>query len=184
MSETKSGWNEGGRLCKTVSGSARRVEALGHGDSIYASLWPYSFASCLTCTSVTLSQEKGTAGNSDYRPKFFDSPQWHTLRKLCDLIIPSDEKSGGALEANAPEFIDLLTGENKDFQFRLAEGLARLDNYCSMRYGNPFLACPLENEAATLDLLAYGRTPLRKQARGLNSFSFLRDLTIDGLYTS
>ena len=32
-------------------------------------------------------------------------------RALCDAIIPPDQKSGGAVEAGAPEFIDLLSSE-------------------------------------------------------------------------
>src|SRR5208283_4995395 len=48
-----------------------------------------------------------------YTPNFFPPHQYATLVILCGTIIPKDEKSGGAVEAGAPEFIDLLTSENE-----------------------------------------------------------------------
>jgi len=131
-----------------------------------------------------ISQEKGASGGVGYQPKFFDSHQWQTLRKLCELIIPRDEKSGGALEANAPEFIDLLTSENRDFQVRLAGGLAWLDNYCNEHSGNPFLDCSGEQQKVALELLAYRKNSNAEVSQGIDFFSFLRDLTADGFYTS
>jgi hypothetical protein len=52
--------------------------------------------------------EKGTAPAAKYTPKYFSARQYATLIFLCDAIIPKDEHSGGAVEAGAPEFIDLL----------------------------------------------------------------------------
>lgn len=131
-----------------------------------------------------ISQEKGASAGSGYQPKFFNLHQWQTLRKLCELIIPHDEKSAGALEANAPEFIDLLTSENPDFQVRLAGGLAWLDNYCSKLFRNPFLDCSLEQQKAALELLAHRKNSTAEISQGIDFFSFLRDLTVDGFYTS
>src|SRR5262252_6564445 len=41
-----------------------------------------------------------------YRRKVIDEKQWRTVRVLCDLIIPADERSGSATQAGVPEFID------------------------------------------------------------------------------
>src|SRR3954451_23896954 len=71
----------------------------------------------------------------DYAPKFFDPHQYKTLQALCDTIIPADGDSGGATEAGAPEFIDLLTSENSDYQKTLGDGLKWLDANCTKRYG-------------------------------------------------
>lgn len=131
-----------------------------------------------------ISQEKGAPQGSDYQPKFFDPNQWQTLRKLCGLIIPPDEKSDGALQANAPEFIDLLTSENPDFQVRLAGGIGWLDSYCRRHYDDPFLNCSSEQQKATLELLAYWKNSTPEISQGIDFFSFLRDLTVDGFYTS
>src|SRR5713101_9506059 len=53
--------------------------------------------------------EKAATPAGSYAPKFFLPRQYKTLLALCQTIIPADADSGGALEAGAPEFIDLLT---------------------------------------------------------------------------
>lgn len=131
-----------------------------------------------------VAREKGVPGGPGYQPKFFDPHQWQTLRKLCALIIPPDEKSGGAIEANAPEFIDLLTSENPEFQTQLVGGLRWLDAYCRNHYHEPFLNCPPAQQKATLDLLAYRKNSTPQISQGISFFSLLRNLTADGFYTS
>ncbi len=76
-----------------------------------------------------------------YSPKFFDPHEYKTLQALCETIFPADADSGGAIEAGAPEFIDLLTSENADFQKKLGDGLKWLDSTCTTRYGKPWLDC-------------------------------------------
>ena len=61
-------------------------------------------------------EERAQAAGGAYTPKFFPAHSYQTLRSLCQTIIPPDEKAGGALEAGAPEFIDLLTSENQEYQ--------------------------------------------------------------------
>ena len=36
------------------------------------------------------------------------------MQRLAEMIIPADEVSGSALEAGAPEFIDLIANHNED----------------------------------------------------------------------
>jgi hypothetical protein len=131
-----------------------------------------------------ISEEKAADNGSGYQPKFFNPHQWQTLQKLCELIIPHDEQSAGALEANAPEFIDLLTSENPDFQVRLAGGLAWLDNYCIKLYRRLFLDCSPEQQKGTLELLGYRKNSTAEISQGIDFFAFLRDFTVDGFYTS
>ena len=59
-----------------------------------------------------IESEKTDAKAGTYTPKFFDAQQYKTLQLLCETIFPADADSGGAIEAGAPEFIDLLTSEN------------------------------------------------------------------------
>ncbi|HYW66927.1 MAG TPA: gluconate 2-dehydrogenase subunit 3 family protein, partial [Candidatus Dormibacteraeota bacterium] len=82
--------------------------------------------------------EKTTSAGK-YTPKYFPPHQYKTLTTLCDLIIPKDEKSGGAIEAGAPEFIDLLSSENEEFQLQIGGGLNWLDNTCLDRCERTFL---------------------------------------------
>lgn len=128
--------------------------------------------------------EKADAGG--YVPKFFNAHGYKTLQALCETILPADADSGGAIEAGAPEFIDLVTSENAGFQAKLGGGLQDLDAKCTSRYGKAYLDCPSGQQKEILDLIAY-----RKNAAGdetltqsVEFFSLLRNLTADGFFTS
>src|SRR5713101_7712120 len=131
-------------------------------------------------------QEKTASPAGKYIPKYFSAPQYATLVALCDMIIPKDEKSGGAVEAGAPEFIDLLTSENPDYQLKLGGGLFWLDAACTDRYGNIFMQCTTERKKEILNLIAYRKNAKKESSisQGVAFFAFLRNLTTDGFYTS
>src|ERR1700675_498125 len=57
-------------------------------------------------------KERGGTPAGAYTPKYFASSQYAMLIFLCDAGIPKDDKCGGAVDAGAPEFMDLLTSEN------------------------------------------------------------------------
>src|ERR1700693_2407340 len=101
--------------------------------------------------------EKAATVAGVYTPKYFSPQQYKTLQALCQAIIPADADSGGAGEAGAPEFIDLLTSENPKYQLRLGGGLMWLDAKCVDRYGQPYLACSPEQQKDILDLIAYSK---------------------------
>jgi len=131
-------------------------------------------------------KEKSAAPAGQYTPKFFNAHEYETLKSLCDTIIPKDEKSGGAVEAGAPEFIDLLTSENEKFQVELGGGLMWLESRCVDQYGKVYLDCAAEQQKEMLDLIAY-RKNVKKDtslSQGVVFFAFLRDMTCDGFYTS
>jgi gluconate 2-dehydrogenase gamma chain len=131
-------------------------------------------------------KEKAAAPAGAYTPKYFSAAQYAALTFLSDAIIPKDEKSGGAVDAGAPEFIDLLTSENPEYQLKLGGGLFWLDAACSDRYGNRFMECTAEEKKEILDLIAYRNNAKKDPAlsQGVAFFSFLRNLTCDGFYTS
>jgi Gluconate 2-dehydrogenase subunit 3 len=131
-------------------------------------------------------KEKATAPAGVYTPKYFSAPQYAALLFLCDAIIPQDGKSGGAVEAGAPEFIDLLTSENPEYQLKLGGGVFWLDAACTDRYGNIFMDCTAEQKKEILDLIAYRKNAIKDPAlsQGVAFFAFLRNLTCDGFYTS
>jgi gluconate 2-dehydrogenase gamma chain len=129
--------------------------------------------------------EKNTSAGS-YVPKYFPPHQYKTLLVLCDTIIPKDEFSGGAVEAGAPEFIDLITSENEKFQGILGGGLMWLDNFCTDRYGRVFLECAPGQQTEALSLIAYRKNAKTDPSlsQGVAFFAKLRGMTCDGFYTS
>jgi gluconate 2-dehydrogenase gamma chain len=130
--------------------------------------------------------EKAAAENQVYTPKFFSAHFYKTLQSLCQTIIPPDVEAKGAIEAGAPEFIDLITSENKDYQVALGGGLMWLDNTCIDRYGSAYLDCTLAQQKEILDLIAYRKNFKRDPSlgQGIEFFGFLRKLTADGFFTS
>ena len=47
-----------------------------------------------------------------YTPKFFTALQFSALRKLSSILMPALNNNPGALEAEAPEFLDFLIGQS------------------------------------------------------------------------
>jgi gluconate 2-dehydrogenase gamma chain len=126
------------------------------------------------------------AATKVYAPKFFSAHEYKTLQTLCQTIIPADADSGGAIEAGAPEFIDLLTSENTEYQVTLRGGLMWLDSTCSDRYGKVYLDCSPQQQKEILDQIGYRKNALTDLSltQGIEFFSFLRNMTSDGFFTS
>ncbi len=133
-----------------------------------------------------IAAEKADTRAGGYTPKFFPPLQYKTLQLLCETILPADGDSGGAIEADAPEFIDLLTSENPDYQLRLGGGLMWLNATCADRYSKGYLDCDLQQQKEILDLIAYRKNAVSDPSlsQGVAFFSFLRNLTADGFFTS
>jgi len=133
----------------------------------------------------SVKEEKKAAANL-YSPKFFSPHQYKTLQALCQAIIPAEADSGGAIEAGAPEFIDLLTSENPEFQLNLGGGMMWLDANCTDRYENVYLECAPAQQKEILDLIAFRANAIREPSlsQGVEFFSFLRTMTVDGFFTS
>ena len=143
-------------------------------------------AEAAECVHQMVHKEKAAAPAGAYTPKYFSAAQYAALIFLCDTIIPKDEKSGGAVEAGAPEFIDLLTSENPEYQLKLGGGFFWLDAACRDRYGNAFMECTAEQKKEILDLIAFRKNAKKDPSlsQGVAFFAFLRNLTCDGFYTS
>lgn len=133
-----------------------------------------------------ITAEKAKAAHRAYTPKVFSSHQYKTLQTLCEMILPADADSGGAVEAGAPEFIDLLTSESRDYQLKLGGGMRWLDSMCVDRYGGEFLKCAPQQQKEMLDAIAFRRNGDADAGllQGIEFFRFLRNLTADGFFTS
>ena len=136
-------------------------------------------------THYLIDSEKSET-EAGYTPKFFDPHQYKTLQSLCETILPADADSGGAIEAGAPQFIDLLTSENTDYQKTLGDGLKWLDATCATRYGKAYLDSAPQQQKDILDLIAYRKNAENDESleKPVEFFSFLRSFTADGFFTS
>jgi len=133
-----------------------------------------------------IESEKADAPAGLYTPRFFNDHDYKTLHALCETILPADADAGGAIEAGAPEFIDLLTSENTDYQSRLGGGIRWLDAECTKRYGKLYLDAAPDQQKQILDLIAYRKNAVADPslAPAVEFFAFLRNLVSDGFFTS
>jgi len=127
-------------------------------------------------------QKKKAAGV--YKPKLFNAQEYKTTARLAELIIPADEVSGSAVDAGAPEFIDIIASHNDEIAAILVGGLAWLDRRMERAHGNTFLACTPEQQIAMLDLIAYRKNAAGGNATGVRFLDWMRRLTADAFYTS
>ena len=137
-------------------------------------------------THRLIAEEKAASETAEYAPKFFPPAQYRTLCALCEAIFPADADSGGAVEAGAPEFIDLLSSENSHYQVTLGGGIMWLDSACADRYGAAYLDCTAQQQKEMLDRIAYRKNIAQDSSleQGVAFFAFLRNLTADGFFTS
>jgi hypothetical protein len=118
-----------------------------------------------------------------YKPRHFNAHEYATVRRLAELIIPADEVSGSALEAGAPEFIDLISANNADMGFRMTGGIAWLDREMEEQHGKAFVSCTPEQQTAMLDRIAYREKATPQTSHGVEFFRWIRRLTADAFYT-
>jgi hypothetical protein len=157
-----------------------------------------------------VAQERAATSDAAYQPKAFLPHEWRLLRLLAEMIVPADEKSGSALDAGAPEFIDLLASNNAKLQRILTSGMLWLDHEMRRRHGVPFVEGSDQQRASMLDELAaeasgddpdpgypsyteseqyarfsvYPTTASREVAPGAVFFGWVRRLVVDAFYTS
>jgi hypothetical protein len=122
--------------------------------------------------SVGIPDEIATA-----KTHFFTEPQHAALRKLAALILPAINGQPGALDAEAPEFLDFLVGASpvpKQQLYRM--GLDLLNSGAQKKFGKSFAS--LENAQAEI-LLAPLKQPWTYEPPADPLAHFLRDAKAD-----
>jgi gluconate 2-dehydrogenase gamma chain len=119
-----------------------------------------------------------------FKPKFFTPHEYQTVRVLCDLIIPKDERSGSATDAGVPEFMDFIMIDMPTRQVAMRGGLAWIDLECQRRFDQRFIAASDAQRREILDdVSTYGEIK-PGMSYGQTFFRNFRDLTSSGFWTS
>src|SRR4051794_24557428 len=110
--------------------------------------------------------------------QFFTDDEYAVVDELTELIIPTDEHSGGARAARVAEFIDAVLAGAFQQSERDAwrNGLARVNALSGEMYGGDFLKCSSSSRAAVLTRMAKNETA--PQAPEELFFRELKALTI------
>ncbi|MBV9295131.1 MAG: gluconate 2-dehydrogenase subunit 3 family protein [Acidobacteriaceae bacterium] len=125
-----------------------------------------------------------------YKRQTFDDQQWKTVRVLCDLIIPADERSGSATQAGVPEFLDdwiafrTVEDGNENFQAEIFGGLMWLDRESRKLFQKDFADASADQQKQILDRIAYPKRAAKEDHTWAMFFSQFRSLTVSGFFYS
>src|SRR5262245_10688229 len=129
-------------------------------------------------------QSQVQAAGRPFQPKFFTRHEYATVIVLADLIIPKDERSGGASDAGVPEFMDFMMVDQPARQTAMLGGLALVDHLSNTRFDKSFIESSDADRRSLLDEIAYPSTAHPDLAAAVAFFSSFRDLTASGFWTS
>jgi len=125
-----------------------------------------------------------SAQGRSYAPKFFTPAEWKTVRLLADMVIPRDERSGGAIDAGVPEFMDFTMSDRPNSQKWMRDGLAWMDAEANKRFGKAFADASTSQREAILNDIAWPARAQQSMATGVGFFNRFRDLTSSGFWSS
>jgi gluconate 2-dehydrogenase gamma chain len=124
------------------------------------------------------------SATTSFKPKFFTAREYATVTILVDLIIPRDERSGGATDAGVPQFMDFMMIDQPRRQVAMRGGLALIDRVTQQRTGRRFAEATDAQRRRVLDEIAYTSNPDPSLAHAVAFFSSFRDLTASGFWSS
>jgi hypothetical protein len=120
---------------------------------------------------------------SPYKAKFFNADQMALIARISELIIPTDDHSKGAIEAEVPEFTDLMISEaSAEIKKTWTDGLAAMDKLSQTRNGATFIKATKDQQIAILTEIS--KNEARPQTLEERFFRAIKNMTIDGYYTS
>ncbi|MBI3655537.1 MAG: gluconate 2-dehydrogenase subunit 3 family protein [Acidobacteria bacterium] len=119
-----------------------------------------------------------------YQPVFFNEHQYKTVDILSELIIPVTD-TPGASAAGVVAYIDTVVKEDAKLQGAYRQGLAWLDQKANASYGADFVKIKPESQHTLLTLISTLKdTSKDENAEGKDFFRTIKNMTIDGYYTS
>jgi hypothetical protein len=99
------------------------------------------------------------------------------------LIIPTDEHSKGAKDAEVPEFIDLMISEaSAETKKTWTDGLVAMDKLSQTKNGATFNMATKDQQIAILTEISKNES--KPQTEEERFFRTIKNMTIDGYYTS
>ena len=117
-------------------------------------------------------------------PAFFTADEMTTITLLGDIIIPKDEISGSASDAQVPAFLEFIVKDKPEHQTPLRGGLRWLDVHCLNRYGKAFKDCEHARQMEMVDEIAWPGRAKPEMRQGVVFFNLMRNLVATGFYTS
>src|SRR5687768_9028873 len=127
---------------------------------------------------------QGQNKGGPYSPRAFTDPEFRTLERLTDLIIPVENGAPGAVVAGCAAWIDMMCSENAELRRIYTDGFAWIDAAMKHRGAADFVGAPPDTQTALLDVIAFRRNETPELAGGIQFFTWVRRMTVDAFYTS
>jgi hypothetical protein len=133
----------------------------------------------LTAGAAMVSQARAAGG-----PKFFTPDEYALVDELTELIIPADQKSGGAKAARVAEYVDGRLAEAFEQKERDAwrQGLKLVNSISEQMHAGAFLKSTAAQRVAVLTRMAANEQAHKAPEEVF--FQRLKAFTIQGYYTS
>ncbi len=131
-----------------------------------------------------------TKSGAPYKRQIFDDHQWKTVRVLCDLIIPADDRSGSATQAGVPEFLDdwiayrITQDNNENLKATIFGGLMWLDHESGRLFQKSFAETGSAEQKQLLDRIAYPKRAVKADQPWVHFFTQFRSLVVGGFFSS
>lgn len=119
-----------------------------------------------------------------FEEDFFNEHELTTIAALCDIILPTDNQHGSAIDAGVPQFIEFIVKDMISHQLPIRGGLMWLDHYSNKHYQKEFINCSLSEQHAICDKIAFPEVEDEDLQAGISFFSRMRNLVLTGYYTS
>jgi len=116
--------------------------------------------------------------------KFFTDYELQKITLLVDIILPADEVSGSANQANVPNFIEFMMKDQPVNQTLIRGGLMWLDHQANERNEKTFLEITEDQRLEIIDDIAWPDKASEGFEFGIKFFNLLRNLTLSGFYTT
>lgn len=118
------------------------------------------------------------------KPKFFTPAEFALVDEMSDMIIPTDQQSGGARAAGVAIYIDgrLAEAFEKDEPQRWRSGLKAVEALSQEMHAKTFMASTPEQRLALLTRLAAAESDPKTDAEKF--FGQIKGATIRAYYTS
>jgi hypothetical protein len=127
--------------------------------------------------------DKTATKKTPYKAKFFNADQMALVATISELIIPTDDHSKGAIEAEVPEFIDLMISESSaETKKAWTDGLAAMDKLSQDKNSLSFNKATKNQQIAILTEIS--KNEAKPQTPEERFFKTIKNMTIDGYYTS
>ncbi|CAN5919453.1 gluconate 2-dehydrogenase subunit 3 family protein [soil metagenome] len=116
--------------------------------------------------------------------QFFTKEEMATITVLSNIIIPADDRSGSASDAEVPAFIEFTAKDQPHFQTPLRGGLRWLNTKSMKMFDKSFADASKAQQIELVDLIAYPGKAAVENKQGVAFFNQMRNLTATGFYTS